>query len=230
MYYNYDFTYIFIIIGFLITLGAQTLVTNRYNKYKKESSNNNLTGSEIARAILDANGLKNIKIEEASGTLTDHYDRTNKTVNLSTDIYKGTSIASVAVAAHECGHAIQDKEGYKFLRIRHAIVPTVNICTKLGYVVIFIGLFAGLFDIAMIGLILLGAILVFQLVTLPVEFNASSRAKNQLKALNLIDKRGSDGVSDMLTAAALTYVASLTSSILQILRLFLIITSRRRND
>ena len=225
-----DYTYIFVIIGALITMVAQALVTGRYNRYKDIDSNGKDTGKDIARKILDANGLSNVLIKEAAGTLTDHYDPSNKTVNLSTDIYKGTSIASVAVAAHECGHAIQDKDGYSFLRIRHAMVPTVNLCSKLGYVVVFIGLFAGLFNIAMIGLILLGAILIFQLVTLPVEFNASSRAKKQLNQLNLIDSKGASGVSDMLFAAALTYVAALASTILQILRLFLMLKRRRRNN
>ena len=230
MNYGIDYTYIFIIIGTGITMLAQALVTGRYNTYKKVNASKKYTGQEIARKILDANDLKKVKINEVAGTLTDHYDPTNKTVNLSTDIYKGNSISSVAVAAHECGHAIQDKTGYNFLRIRHKIVPTVNLCSKLGYLVVFIGLFAGLFDIAMIGLILLGAILIFQLVTLPVEFNASSSAKKQLKELNLVNQTDSNGVSDMLFAAALTYVAALASSLLQIFRLFLMITGRRRNN
>ena len=230
MNYGIDYTYIFVIIGAGITMLAQALVTGRYNKYKGVDASKKYTGAEIARKILDANDLNKVKINEVAGTLTDHYDPTNKSVNLSTDIYKGNSISSVAVAAHECGHAIQDKVGYNFLRIRHKMVPTVNLCSKLGYIVIFIGLLAGFFDIAMIGLILLGAILVFQLVTLPVEFNASSRAKKQLIALNLVSQKDSDGVKDMLFAAALTYVAALASSVLQILRLFLMITGRRRNN
>ena len=225
-----DYTYILVIIGAGITMLAQALVTGRYNKYKEISSSGKTTGKEIARKILDANGLEKVKVQQVQGELTDHYDPTNKTVNLSTRIYNESSIASVAVAAHECGHAIQDKVGYNFLSIRHNMVPTVNICSKLGYLVIFIGLFAGFFNIAMIGLILLGAILVFQLVTLPVEFNASSRAKKQLKELGLVNQTDNDGVSDMLFSAALTYVAALASSILQILRLFLMITSRKRNN
>ena len=168
MYYGIDYTYIFVIIGAIITMLAQGLVTGRYNKYKKMDASKSYRGKDIARKILDANGLQKVKVQEVSGTLTDHYDPSKKTVNLSTDIYEGNSISSVAVAAHECGHAIQDKVGYKFLRIRHKLVPTVNICTKLGYVVIMIGLLAGVFNVAMIGLILVGAILLFQLVTLPV--------------------------------------------------------------
>ena len=229
MYYGIDYTYIFVIIGAIITMLAQGLVTGRYNKYKKMDASKSYRGKDIARKILDANGLQKVKVQEVSGTLTDHYDPSKKTVNLSTDIYEGNSISSVAVAAHECGHAIQDKVGYKFLRIRHKLVPTVNICTKLGYVVIMIGLLAGVFNVAMIGLILVGAILLFQLVTLPVEFNASSRAKKQLKELNLVNETDSTGISDMLFAAALTYVAALASSILQVLRLLLMILGRRRD-
>lgn len=225
--YGYDWTYILVIIGTIITLIAQFFVNNSYNKYKQRGNSNGVTGREVARKILDANGLSDVKVLEVAGTLTDHYDPTKKTVNLSTDIYKDSSIASIAVAAHECGHAIQDKVGYVFLRIRHMLVPTVNLCSKLGYVVIFIGLLLGTFKLAMVGLILLGAILLFQLVTLPVEFNASKRAMEQLRVLNLADDIGQNGVKSMLSAAAMTYVASLASTLLQLLRMFIIISSRR---
>lgn len=232
MYYGYgiDSTYILVIIGFGITMIAQMWVNNSYNKYKQIDSNSNFTGKEVARKILDANGLKSVKIKEISGNLTDHYNPKDKTVNLSTDIYRDSSIASIAVAAHECGHAIQDKVGYLFLKIRHSLVPTVNLCSKLGYIVVMIGLLAGFFELAMFGFILLLAILLFQLVTLPVEFNASKRAKEQLKLLNLTDDRGYDGVKTMLSAAAMTYVASLASTLLQLLRMLLIILARRNDD
>lgn len=232
MYYGYgiDSTYILVIIGFVITMISQLWVNSSYNKYKQMDSNSNLTGREVARKILDANGLSNVKINEVSGSLTDHYNPKDKTVNLSTDIYRDSSIASIAVAAHECGHAIQDKVGYTFLRIRHKLVPTVNLCSKLGYIVVMIGLFAGFFELAMFGFILLMAILLFQLVTLPVEFNASKRAKEQLRTLNLTDDRGHDGVKTMLSAAAMTYVASLASTLLQLLRMLLIILARRNDD
>ena len=228
--YGYDGTYILVIIGAVITLIAQFFVNSSYNKYKQRSNNSSITGREVARKILDANGLADVKVMEVAGTLTDHYDPTKKTVNLSTDIYKDSSIASVAVAAHECGHAIQDKVGYTFLRIRHKLVPTVNLCSKLGYLVIGIGLLFGTYNLAMFGLILLCAILLFQLVTLPVEFNASKRAMEQLRILNLTDDIGQNGVKSMLGAAAMTYVASLASTLLQMLRLFLIISSRSRDD
>ena len=228
--YSYDWTYILVIIGTIITLIAQFFVNSSYNNYKQRINSNGITGKDVARKILDANGLGNVKVLEVAGTLTDHYDPTKKTVNLSTDIYKDSSIASIAVAAHECGHAIQDKVGYTFLRIRHKIVPMVNLCSKLGYVVIFIGLILGTYNLAMFGFILLCAILLFQLVTLPVEFNASKRAMEQLKILSLTDDIGQNGVKSMLTAAAMTYVASLASTLLQLLRLLLIIMSRRRDD
>ena len=228
--YGYDGTYILVVIGAVITLIAQFFVNSSYNKYKQRSNNSGITGRKVARKILDANGLADVKVMEVAGTLTDHYDPTKKTVNLSTDIYKDSSIASVAVAAHECGHAIQDKVGYTFLRIRHKLVPTVNLCSKLGYLVIGIGLLFGAYNLAMFGLILLCAILLFQLVTLPVEFNASRRAMEQLRILNLADDIGQNGVKSMLSAAAMTYVASLASTLLQMLRLFLIISSRSRDD
>lgn len=232
MYYSYyyDYTYILVVIGFVITLIAQFMVNSRYSKYSKLDSSRGVTGREVARKILDANGLSDIKVSEVAGTLTDHYDPIKREVNLSTNVYKDSSIASIAVAAHECGHAIQDKVGYTFLRIRHMLVKPVNLCSKLGYFAVFIGLIFGSFELAIIGLIILSAILLFQLVTLPVEFNASKRAMEQLKALGITDGDGQHGVKKMLNAAAMTYVASLASTLLQLLRMLLIITSRRRND
>ncbi len=232
MYYGYyyDFTYILVIIACLITLGAQVLVNSRYAKYKKQKNSTGMSGYDTARKILDTNGLTDIDIVRVSGTLSDHYDPVKRKISLSDDIFEGKSIASVAVAAHECGHALQDKEGYVFLKIRHKIVPTVNLCSKLGYFVIFLGFLFGYFEMAMIGFILLCAILVFQLVTLPVEFNASHRAMIQLKKLDIVDERGNEGAKRMLGAAAMTYVASLASTLLQLLRMLLLILSRRRDD
>ena len=227
---GYSAGYIFVIIGFVITMGAQLLVKSSYSKYKKITNSSKSKGCDVARKILDANGLKNIKIEQVSGELSDHYDPTSKVVRLSTDIYGGTSVASMAVAAHECGHAIQDKENYKFLRIRSSIVPMVNLCDRIGYIVIMLGLVLGYFNLAMIGLILLGAVLFFQLITLPVEFNASSRAKKQIDILNLGDKKTETGISKMLTAAALTYVASVISTVFQLLRMLLMILGNRRKN
>ncbi len=228
--YYYDPTYILVIIGAIITLIAEIGVKGSYSKYKRINASKMITGREVARRILDANGLENVQIKEVGGTLSDHYNPSDKTVNLSTDIYKDSSIASIAVAAHECGHAIQDKVGYKFLRFRHAFIPTVNICSKLGYFVVMIGLFFGSFNLAMAGFILLCTILVFQLVTLPVEFNASHRAKGELIKLNLVDQKDTSGVKSMLFLAAMTYVASVANTLLQMLRMLLIILSNRRRD
>lgn len=215
------------LIGFLITFMAQIYVNNSYNKYKYQSLSKRITGAEVARKILDKNGLKNIKVVEVKGNLTDHYDPSKKVVSLSNDIYNGDTIAAASVAAHECGHAIQHKEGYFFLKVRSAIVPFVNFSSKIGYLVIMIGIIFGFPKIAIIGLILLLAMLLFQLITLPVEFNASSRAKKQLLDLKMIDTTELSDSNTMLNAAALTYVASLITTLLQILRLALIAFGRR---
>ena len=176
--------------------------------------------------MLDSNGLTNVKIEEVKGELTDHYDPSSKVVRLSTDIYHGSTIASSSVAAHECGHAIQDKEGYFFLRLRANLVPIVNISSKLGYFAILIGLIFGFLNLAWIGIFLELAILLFQLITLPVEFNASKRANEFLNKEALIEKTEQEGSKSMLNAAAMTYVASVISTILEIFRLILIVASR----
>ena len=230
-YSNYmTINYAIPFIGFLITLVAQIYVNNSYNKYKYQSLKRKITGAEIARIILDKNGLNDIKIKEVNGNLTDHYDPTKKVVSLSSDIYHGDTIASASVAAHECGHAIQHNVGYTFLKIRNTIVPFVNFSTKIGYVVVMIGIIFSYYKIAIIGLILLMAMLFFQLITLPVEFNASSRAKQQLTELNLIDNNELKDSNTMLNAAALTYVAAVLTTLLQILRLALIVFGNRRDD
>lgn len=214
-------------LGFIITLIAQIYVNNSYNKYKYQGLKKKTTGAEVARTILDRNGLQNIKIEEVPGNLTDHYDPKSKKIRLSLDIYKGDTIAAASVAAHECGHAIQHKENYTFLKIRSSLVPVVNFSTKFGYIAVMIGLLFSSYKIAIVGLVLLLAMLLFQVVTLPVEFNASSRAKKQLVDLNIIDTYELQDSKTMLNAAALTYVASVLTTLLQILRLALIIFGRR---
>ena len=214
-------------LGIIITLAAQLYVNSSYNKYKYQGLKRKTTGAEIARMILDKNGLKNIKVKEVKGNLTDHYDPTKKVVCLSTDIYEGDTIAAASVAAHECGHAIQHKEGYLFIKMRSALVPYVNFSTKIGYLAVIIGLIFSSTKIAYIGLILLLVMLCFQLVTLPVEFNASTRAKKQLTNLKIIDNYELKDSSTMLKAAALTYVASLFATLLQILRLALMVLGRR---
>lgn len=216
-----------IILAFSITFISQIIVSLSYSKYKKKLNNKDQNGYDVARKILDKNGLEDIMILETKGNLTDHYDPTKKVIKLSTDIYHGSSIASVSVAAHECGHAIQDKDNYKPMRIRSKLVPTVNICTRIGYLAILIGIIFS-YTLIEIGIILLLSMLVFQLITLPVEFNASKRALIQLEDLNLIDKEEKKSAQKMLSAAAFTYVAALLSTLLEILRYVLIFADRDR--
>lgn len=233
MYYSYGYDlsyvieYLFVIIAFVITLGSQILVNSSYSKYKKCDNGKNVTGFDTARKILDENGLNDIDIVEVRGNLTDHYDPTRKVVRLSHDIYSGTSVASVAVAAHECGHAIQDKEGYLFLRIRSFIYPIVNLGTRLAYIILLLGLILEYMDLIMVGIVLVGLGLVFQIITLPVEINASKRAAKEIDQANLGNKKDQAGVKEMLTSAALTYLAGVLSSALYVLRLLLIFTDRR---
>lgn len=216
-----------IILAFSITFISQIIVSLSYSKYKKKLNNKDQNGYDVARKILDKNGLEDIMILETKGNLTDHYDPTKKVIKLSTDIYHGSSIASVSVAAHECGHAIQDKDNYKPMRIRSKLVPTVNICTRIGYLAILIGIIFS-YTLIELGIILLLSMLVFQLITLPVEFNASKRALIQLEYLNLIDKEEKKSTQKMLSAAAFTYVAALLSTLLEILRYVLIFADRDR--
>ncbi len=226
-YNSYALEYLLLIIGFLITLIAQIKVTSSYSKYKQIENKKRISGFEVARKILDSFGLEDIHVVEVNGNLTDHYDPSNKVVRLSTDVFHGESIASLAVAAHECGHALQDKDNYNYMIIRSKLVPVVNFVTKMGYFVTIIGIIAGLFDIIVCGIVVLGVTLLFQLVTLPVEFNASKRAKGIIDNLNLADKEEQNGVSKMLSAAAFTYVASVLNTIFQILRLLIISNNNR---
>lgn len=228
-YNSYALEYLLLIIGFLITLIAQIKVTSSYSKYKQIENKKRISGFEVARKILDSFGLEDIHVVEVNGNLTDHYDPSNKVVRLSTDVFHGESIASLAVAAHECGHALQDKDNYNYMIIRSKLVPVVNFVTKMGYFVTIIGIIAGLFDIIVCGIVVLGVTLLFQLVTLPVEFNASKRAKGIIDNLNLADKEEQNGVSKMLSAAAFTYVASVLNTIFQILRLLIISNNNNRD-
>lgn len=218
--------YSLLIISAIIVTYAQTKINLSYGKYKKINSKGNLTGKDVARKILDSNNLADVKVKEVSGELTDHYDPRIKTVNLSSNIFNGTSIASISVAAHECGHAIQDKVGYAFMRIRAMLVPVVRLVSYLGYFSIVISLFAGITGYLKVGIIIEFATLLFHLVTLPVEFNASSRAKKELVRLHLIEDNEYNGVDSMLSAAANTYVASLLSNLLNLFRLLLILKNR----
>ena len=213
-----------ILIGLAILLPtiAQSRITSSYNKYAKIASSRGMSGKDVARKILDSNGLTNVTIGEIRGDLTDHYDPSKKHINLSSSIYSDNSIASISVAAHECGHAIQDKENYSMLRLRSSLVPVVNFSSRFATLFLMIGLISQISGLFTLGIILLSCGLLFQLVTLPVEFDASNRAKIQLNKLGLVDDNDIKGTNNVLHAAALTYVASFLSTALQILRLVLI--------
>lgn len=223
MYYGLIF------LGLAITLGAQIYVTSTYNKYKKIRNSNDLTGKEVAERILRENGLSNIKVEPTSGMLSDHYDPRSKVVRLSTDIYNNPTIAAASVAAHECGHALQHKNKYFFLVLRNSIVPLVNFSSYAGYFAIMIGVIFSAINFIWIGIILECVILLFQVITLPVELNASKRALKEIKRLDILDKKEVKKGRRMLTAAALTYIASIATTLLEILRLVLMFTGRN-ND
>lgn len=217
---------ILLVLSLLVTSAAQIYINSSYGKTKRIKNRAGITGAQTARKILDENGLSNVKVEEVSGILGDHYDPRTKTVRLSSDIYRNTSIASASVAAHECGHAIQDKEGYFFLKLRNSIVPLVNFASYAGYFAILIGVIASSLKIIWIGIIAEIVILVFQLITLPVEFDASKRALKQLEKQKILEKIEISTSKKMLTAAALTYVASVTATILEILRLLIAVGGR----
>ena len=219
-YYYYDPTYMLIVISALISLFAQFLVNSRFSKYSRVRSRSGMTGAQAAERILQSQGIYDVAIQRVSGKLTDHYDPRNKTLNLSDAVYASTSVAAVGVAAHECGHAIQHARGYAPLSFRSALVPVANIGSQLSWLFIILGIFfGGSHTLIMIGILMFSAAVLFQLVTLPVEFNASGRALKLLSEIGILQK---DEVSDtrkVLSAAALTYVAAATTAVLQLLRL-----------
>ena len=217
-----------ILLIILIPLIAQIGIKSAYSKNSNIKNDKNLTGKVIARMILDKNGLNNVEIFETNGELTDYYDPKRKRVYLSSKIYSDMSISAAAVAAHEVGHAIQDKEGYFFLRFRSFLVPIVNFTSIISNFFILIGFAASAFDFVEIGIVLLLIGLFFQFITLPVEFNASARAKEQLKEIGLYSKENTKGTNKVLNAAAFTYVAGFLAEALQILRLILINRDNRR--
>lgn len=217
---------ILIFASLIVTGAASAYININYSKYKKVELKKKKTGFDVAREMLDKNGLSNVLILETQGELSDHYDPSKKVVKLSRDIYHGTTIAACSVASHECGHAIQDKEGYTFLVFRNKIVPLVNFSSKAGYIAIMAGLLLSFSSLIWVGVALEVIILLFQLVTLPVEFNASSRALTHLEQMGVVDNSELSGSKKMLTSAALTYVAGVFSAVIQLLRLILIARSR----
>jgi Zn-dependent membrane protease YugP len=221
---------IYFAIIVLIPLWAQMRVKSTFARYSRVPTSTYRRGADVAREILNANGLYNVAIEEGRGFLSDHYDPRSKTVRLSPENYRGNSIAAAAVAAHECGHAIQDRERYAFLRFRHALVPVANLGSNASWILVMIGIFAHLSGLLFLGMIFMAAAVLFQLVTLPVEFNASNRAMNQVVSLGLISNREQREARRVLNAAALTYVAAAAVAVLELLRLVLIYTGMTRND
>lgn len=223
------FYLIYFSVLLIIPLWAQAKVKSAYSKYSKVATSSGMTGAEVARRILDDNGLYDVKIEEVRGKLTDHYDPRTKTVRLSSGNYHGHSLAGAAVAAHEVGHAIQDAEDYAFLRFRHALVPVANIGSNFSFIVLFAGLLFYSTNLVLLGILFMAAAVLFQIVTLPVEFNASNRAMNQVVSLGIIRNDEERDTKKVLDAAALTYVAGALVAVIELLRFIFIFLSMARD-
>ncbi len=235
MYYPmyFDPTYVLVLIGVVICMIASAKMNSTFNKYSRVRSHSGMTGREAAETILRRAGIYDVRVERISGNLTDHYDPRGKVLRLSDATYGQTSVAAVGVAAHECGHAIQHQVGYAPLQIRGALVPAANFGSTIAWPLILLGLF---FNSQMsqvllnLGILAFSLAVLFQIVTLPVEFNASSRALKMLESTGILSCEENKGAKKVLTAAALTYVAALASSILQLLRLIILSGGRRRDD
>ena len=229
-YYGIDWTYILVLIGAVLSLLASAKVNSTFNKYKRIRSASGMTGAEAAERILHQNGIYDVGIEHISGNLTDHYDPRSKMLRLSDATYSSTSVAAIGVAAHECGHALQHKEEYAPLKLRTAIVPAAHIGSRLGIPIILLGVILGSSSLLInIGIWVFSLAVLFQIVTLPVEFNASSRALHMVEQYGILGSNEVVHTKKVLSAAAMTYVAAAASSILQLLRLILLF-GRRNND
>ncbi len=233
LYYGgfFDVGYVLVLIGLLISLWASWNVKSTFRRYQNTRNSRGLTAAQVARQILDDNGLYQIRIERVSGNLTDHYDPKGNVIRLSDSVHDSTSVAAIGVAAHECGHAVQHAVNYFPMQIRSAIIPVTQLGSRLWYIVFVLGLifsnsYAGM-PLQMIGILLFSLIVLFQLVTLPVEFNASRRAMQTLESRYILAGEELSGARKVLTAAALTYVAALLGSILQLIRLLGV--SKRNN-
>lgn len=230
--YFYDPTYILVLIGIIISLAASARVRHTFNKYSRVRNISGLTGAQAAQRLLERSGVYDVRIEKAEGMLSDHYDPRKKVLRLSDTVYGQNSVAAVGVAAHECGHALQHQEGYAPLKLRSTLVPVASFGSFIAWPLILIGLFIGgsgsqfLIDL---GIILFSAAVLFQLVTLPVEFNASKRAIARLGETGILYGEEIEHTKKVLNAAALTYVAAAATSILQLLRLFLLFGGRNRD-
>ena len=226
-YYYFDPTYILIIIGIVISLIAQAGVNSSFRKYSQVKSRRQITGAQAADIILRNAGIRDVTINHIRGDLTDNYSPRDLTLNLSDSVFNNSSVAAIGVAAHECGHAIQDAEGYVPIRIRNAIIPVANIGATISWPLIIIGIIAGWYQpLITAGILLFSAVVLFHLVTLPVEINASRRALRILSDSGMLYEEEVTGASKVLKAAAMTYVAALASSALQLLRLILLTRNR----
>jgi len=239
MFYGFDSTYILVLIGAVLCMLASSRVNSTYSKYSRIRSRSGMTGAQAAARILSMSGIHDVQIQHISGSLTDHYDPRNKVLRLSDSVYDSASVAAVGVAAHECGHAVQHHKGYFPLKFRSALVPAANLGSKLGIPLVILGLVLGIgfelpgggyFSLATIGVWVFSLAVLFQIVTLPVEFNASGRALKMLGSYGIMGDDEVDDCKRVLGAAALTYVAAAASSILQLLRLILLSGRRSRDD
>lgn len=230
-YYYYDWTYLLVLIGAVLSIVASARVNSTFNKYARVRSMCGMSAAQIARKILDRNGLSNIPVEQVSGNLSDHYDPTSKVLRLSDSTYHSASVAAIGVAAHECGHALQHREGYKPLILRNIIVPAANFGSKAGIPLILIGLLFGIGGdfLIQLGIWVFSLAVLFQIVTLPVEFNASRRALIMLEDYGILGEQENRQAKKVLSAAAMTYVAAAAAAILQLLRLVLLFGRRSRD-
>ena len=229
-YYGFDWTYLLILAAFVFTLIVQGTMRGTFRKYSRIRSGSGMTGAQVAQQILASEGLYGVQVLQVSGDLTDHYDPRNKTVSLSQTVYGNSSLAAQGVAAHECGHAIQDAKGYAPLGIRSALVPVASFGSSAAWPLLFIGLLFQLPVIMKIGIFLFLFALLFQLVTLPVEFNASHRAMKKLQGMNLMSREELGGARRVLSAAAMTYVAAAATSLMYLLRMLILSGVGRRDD
>lgn len=228
-YYGIDYTYIVLVLpALLISLYAQFKVSSSFSRYSNMQNSRRITGAEVARRILDSHNLRNVAIEHVRGNLTDHYDPKSRVLRLSDSVYSSTSVAALGVAAHECGHALQHAYGYVPLKLRHAVYPVVRFSSMAAMPLFLIGLMVNTPQLLTFGIVLFAAVVFFQLVTLPVEFNASRRALRILSDSFFLDDSETKAAKKVLFAAALTYVASALTSIMQLLRLVIISNNRRR--
>ena len=232
-YYYWDPTYILVLIGALLSVGASALVNRTFNRYSSVYARSGLTGAQAAQKLLHSQGIYDVQIQHISGSLTDHYDPRNKTLSLSDAVYNATTVAAIGVAAHECGHAMQHQKGYTPIAVRNALVPFANWGARLSWLLIIAGLiFFGQGTgqtIINIGIFAFSLAVIFQIVTLPVEFNASGRAIKVLESTGIFGSQELKYTRKVLGAAALTYVAALASSILQLLRLIILAGGRDRD-